>query len=102
VPDDERSILIEILQRVTRVETEVGDVKSRLDGMANAKEIAQEALQSSRSSHHRIDELKTDTSEGIKELKEGQTWLWRTALGGLGAALMSAIGALYALLSNHK
>lgn len=44
---DEKDILSEILQRVTRVETKV-------DAMANAKDIANEALLSVRSAHHRI------------------------------------------------
>lgn len=102
MPEDERRILLEILQRVTKVETQIGDMKSKMDDMSNAKEIAQEALQSSRSSHHRLDDLKKDTAQDIGEIKNDMKWIWRTALGGLASALMAAIGALYALLSNHK
>lgn len=51
--------------------------------MTNAKDIAQEALQSTRAAHHRIDDMKADINEDIKELKGHQTWLWRTALTGL-------------------
>lgn len=92
---DERNILLEILQRVTKVET-------KMDEMTNAKEIAQEALQSTRSAHHRIDELKADVTEDTKELKNNQTWLWRTAITGLVSALVAAIGVIFSFLSNHK
>ena len=62
---DEKEVLIEILQRLTRLETKV-------DGSINAKEIAQEALQSTKSAHHRIDEVASDVK-----------WAWRIAVGAL-------------------
>ncbi|MGG1555013.1 hemolysin XhlA family protein [Paenibacillus ferrarius] len=40
----------EILQRLTRVET-------KLDLMINARDIAQEALQSTKAAHHRLDRI---------------------------------------------
>lgn len=40
----------EILQRLTRVET-------KLDMMINARDIAQEALQSTKVAHHRLDKI---------------------------------------------
>lgn len=76
MPEDDKRILLEILQRVTKVET-------KMDEMTNAKEMAQEALQSTRSAHHRIDELKNDVTEDNKEIKGDLKWLWRTAFTGL-------------------
>jgi hypothetical protein len=62
---DEKEVFIEILQRLARLETKV-------DGSINAKEIAQEALQSTKSAHHRIDEVASDVK-----------WAWRIAVGAL-------------------
>lgn len=63
----------EILQRLTRVET-------KLDAQLNVKDIAQEALQSAKSAHHRLDKI-----------EDGQKWLWRTISGSLIAIVMAAI-----------
>jgi ElaB/YqjD/DUF883 family membrane-anchored ribosome-binding protein len=90
--NEDRKILIEILQRVTKVETKV-------DEMTNAKDIAQEALHSTQSAHHRIDELKTDR---IAKIESNQTWLWRTAITGLISGLVAAVGLIIGFLSNHK
>ncbi|MGF7049103.1 chaperonin cofactor prefoldin [Paenibacillus sp. DS2015] len=63
----------EILQRLTRVET-------KLDAQLNAKDIAQEALSSAKSAHHRLDEIEAD-----------QKWLWRTIGGSVIGIVMAAI-----------
>ncbi|AJS59193.1 hemolysin XhlA family protein [Paenibacillus sp. IHBB 10380] len=63
----------EILQRLTRVET-------KLDAQLYAKDIAQEALQSTKSAHRRLDEI-----EG------NQKWLWRTIGGSAIAIVMAAL-----------
>ncbi|MGF7050425.1 tetrahydromethanopterin S-methyltransferase subunit G [Paenibacillus sp. DS2015] len=63
----------EILQRLTRVET-------KLDAQLNAKDIAQEALGSAKSAHHRLDEIEAD-----------QKWLWRTISGSVIGIVMAAI-----------
>lgn len=63
----------EILQRLTRVET-------KIDMMISAREMAQEALQSTKAAHHRLDKL-----EG------NQTWIWRTVIGGIIAACIGII-----------
>lgn len=68
---DERQ---EILQRLTRVET-------KLDMMNSAREMAGEALQSTKAAHHRIDEL-----------ADAQSWLWRTVVAAL---IVGAIGLLW-------
>jgi len=63
----------EILQRLTRVET-------KLDTMLNAKDIAQEALQSAKSAHHRLEKI-----------EDGQKWLWRTIGGSFVLAITAFI-----------
>ena len=63
----------EILQRLTRVET-------KLDAQLNAKDIANEALISTKSAHHRLDEIEAD-----------QKWLWRTIGGSVIGIVMAAI-----------
>jgi len=55
----------EILQRLTRVET-------KLDMMVSARDIAQEALSSTRASHKRLDSM-----------EDNQKWLWRTVVGAM-------------------
>lgn len=71
MPNDERELLIEILQRVTAVETKVNT-------MANTKDIANEALQSTKSAHHRLDKVESN-----------QTWLWRTVVGAVIAGAIA-------------
>ncbi|RKN86733.1 hemolysin XhlA family protein [Paenibacillus ginsengarvi] len=64
----------EILQRLTRVET-------KLDMMASARDTANEALQSTRSAHKRLDKI-----------EDNQMWLWRTVIAAL---LVGAINLLW-------
>lgn len=64
----------EILQRLTRVET-------KLDMQLNAKDIASEALQSTKAAHHRLDDLQAN-----------QTWLWRTVIAAL---IVGAVGLIW-------
>ncbi|MCR8636195.1 MULTISPECIES: hemolysin XhlA family protein [Paenibacillus] len=64
----------EILQRLTRVET-------KLDLMINARDIANEAMLSTKAAHKRLDQL-----------EENQTWLWRTTVAAL---IIGAIGLLW-------
>lgn len=63
----------EILQRLTRVET-------KIDMMISARDMAQEALQSTKAAHHRLDKLESN-----------QTWIWRTVVGAIIAACISLI-----------
>lgn len=78
----------EILQRLTRVET-------KLDLMNAARDIAQEALQSAKSAHHRLDE----TRDEIAAMKQTIKWLIATTLSFGGLAL-SAIGLLLKLVNG--
>lgn len=71
---EKNEIQQEMLQRLTRVET-------KLDMMTSARDIANEALQSTKAAHKRLDQL-----------EENQTWLWRTTVAAL---IIGAIGLLW-------
>lgn len=66
----------EILQRLTRVET-------KLDMMVSARDIANEALQSTKAAHKRLDTI-----------EDSQRWLWRTAVGTM---IVGGINLLFKL-----
>ncbi|OXM84618.1 hemolysin XhlA family protein [Paenibacillus rigui] len=55
----------EILQRLTRVET-------KLDMMNSARDTANDALQSTKAAHKRLDTI-----------EENQKWIWRTVVGAM-------------------
>lgn len=87
----------EILQRLTRVET-------KLDMQLNAKDIATEALQSTKAAHHRLDELKVfedkssqalsisiNNQTRLEKIEKWFTWLATTVFG---AIIMGIIGFL--------
>jgi hypothetical protein len=70
MPGDETN---EILQRLVRLET-------KLDLMGAAKDVANEALLSAKSAHHRL-----------SAIEDNQKWLWRTVIGAViagGIALL--------------
>ncbi|WP_412102470.1 hemolysin XhlA family protein [Paenibacillus alvei] len=69
---------LETLQRLTRVETKIDGIEEKLDDAINGRDTAIEALQSSKSAHHRLDRI-----------EDGQKWLWRT-VGSTVIAIISA------------
>lgn len=78
----------EILQRLTRVET-------KLDLMNSARDIAQDAQQSARSAHHRIDELRDELSAYKQTVK----WLIGTTIS-FGGLAVTACGWLLKAVNN--
>lgn len=81
MPEDDRKILLEILQSVARLETEVKSIKVISDTANEARDIAKEALQSTKSAHHRLDEidkelefLKTENSNKWEKIWEKAFW----------------------------
>ncbi|WP_028562258.1 hemolysin XhlA family protein [Paenibacillus pinihumi] len=68
----------EVLQRITRVETLVASMDTKIDRAINANETAVAALESSKSAHKRLDKI-----------EDNQKWLWRT-IGG--AVLLAIVG----------
>ena len=79
VPLSERDVG-EILQRLSRLEGKLDIMLEDREVIAQAMATANEALQSSKSAHHRIDEVKSDVS-----------WAWRTAVGAVIGAIISFI-----------
>lgn len=74
-------MLSEIRERIVRVETKIDAMTDVRKTAEEAKEKGSEALQSAKSSHHRLDSVESN-----------QTWLWRTVIGAL---LAGAIGLLF-------
>lgn len=73
-------IQAETLQRITRVETNVVNMNEKLDRAIAANTTAVEALAAAKSAHHRI-----------KEIEDGQKWLWRTFAGAFILAIAAFI-----------
>ncbi|WP_350338973.1 hemolysin XhlA family protein [Paenibacillus sp. UMB4589-SE434] len=75
---------VETLQRLTRVETKIDGIEEKLDDAINGRDLAIEALQSSKSAHRRLDKI-----------EDNQKWLWRTiatsVIGIVIAAVVTAI-----------
>lgn len=82
----------EILQRLTRVET-------KLDMMNSARDIAQEAMQSSKAAHQRLDELRDELSALKAKLGESQRWLIGTMISSAGL-FIAAVGLLLKVLAK--
>ncbi|MFB9273360.1 hemolysin XhlA family protein [Cohnella cellulosilytica] len=70
----------DVLQRMTRVETKLDNMDGKLDRAISASETAVQALESAKSAHLRLNEI-----------KDNQKWLWRTVTGSI---IVGAIGAL--------
>ena len=77
VPLSERDVG-EILQRLSRLEGKLDIMLEDREVIAHAMATANEALQSSKSAHQRIDEVRSDV-----------TWTWRTAVGAVIGAIIS-------------
>ncbi|MGG6313988.1 hemolysin XhlA family protein [Paenibacillus macerans] len=79
MPDD----INEILQRLTRVET-------KLDIMNTARDIALEGVQSSKSAHLRLDEMRDEIARLKLRQGESQRWLVGTMISGAGLFIAAA------------
>ena len=67
---EETKVLADIRDRVVRLETKIDAMTDVRDTASDAKEKAIEALDKSKSAHHRLDEV-----------ADNQRWLWRTLVG---------------------
>ena len=67
--DDENSIWFEVLQRLTKIETNT-------EGLNEISGIARNALAKSE-----------ENSKDIEEIKENQKWTWRT-IAGIGVSVV--------------
>lgn len=80
---DHPDILVEIRERLVRVETKLdyhNGIRERVDAVED-KAIENESR--SKSNCHRIDKL-----------EENNTWLWRTIVGAIIAAAITAVTVL--------
>lgn len=91
----------QILVALSRLEENVKNMNSKIDGFSKVSELALQTDQSVKSAHNRIDDLKTDFAEKLQdtkrdyeekladqktnfnELKGNITWLWRAFGTGL-------------------
>ena len=91
----------QILTALARLEENVKNMNSKIDGFSKISELALQTEQSTKSAHNRIDDMKTDIAEKIAEVKKDYeekisvqkenftklenhiTWLWRAVSTGL-------------------
>ncbi|CRF29015.1 Haemolysin XhlA [Mycobacterium tuberculosis] len=76
--NDVGRVLVDIRERLVRVETKIDDMRDVRETAETAEKTANEALQSAKSAHHRLDEV-----------NDNQKWLWRTVLGAVIAGVVS-------------
>jgi hypothetical protein len=85
------------MEIIMEMKGDIEGIKSLLSTMVNTNNTAIEALQSARSAHHRIDDIKKD----VEELEKGQNWLPKmiassvisTIIGGVvGVGIAQMIG----------
>lgn len=93
MPDEHLKMIIEMKE-------DIASIKSTLHSMADTNQMALEALQSSRSAHHRIDELIKRLEQESQEARLGQRWLVGTTVS-VAALFMTAIGLLWKLLESN-
>ncbi len=70
----------EVVQRLTRVETKLEDLNSKLDRAIQVNDTAVAALESSKSAHHRLNKI-----------EDNQKWLWRTIAGAFILAAVAFV-----------
>ena len=71
-------VLVDIRERLVRVETKIDGMRDVRETAEAAEKTANEAIQSAKSAHHRIDEI-----------GDNQKWLWRTVVGAVLAGVIS-------------
>lgn len=99
--NDQNKLMIELLQRLTGLET-------KMDMIISVKETAFEALQSTRSAHKRIDDvegnleariekLENETNQRFDKVDKRAEWFDRLIIG---AVITGAIGLLFFFAQN--
>ncbi|MFD2115557.1 hemolysin XhlA family protein [Paenibacillus yanchengensis] len=78
MPDKE--IQLEILQRLTRVETQLGDMNKEFDRSRHANQLVIEAMS-----------LVKNSISRLEKIEDNQKWLWRTITGAVVVAVVSFI-----------
>ena len=106
--DTDQAVLMEILQRITKIETKI-EALTNLDRVAaDAFRLATETMQSAKSAHHRLDDIQSakdiaedaqrKANEALAQLAvraDDLKWFKRTfygaTLGAIAAALITTI-----------
>ncbi|RHW37330.1 hypothetical protein D1B31_16330 [Neobacillus notoginsengisoli] len=91
----------QILTALARLEENVKNMNSKIDGFSKVSELALQTEQSAKSAHNRIDDIKVDMTAKIIDIKKDYedkiaveckarekmeshiTWLWRTLTGSI-------------------
>ncbi|EHQ92120.1 hemolysin XhlA family protein [Desulfosporosinus youngiae] len=80
---DQQEVLMEIRERVVRVETKLDAQNDLRERVCSVEEKATETEQRSKSNTHRIDKLEANN-----------TWLWRTVAGAIISAGVGTLALL--------
>jgi len=86
MPETDQAVLMEILQRITKIETKIESLTNLDRVAAEAYAVANEALQSTKGAHHRLDRIDTQL-QGLDGRSDRRT---STAIS-LGALAVAAI-----------
>ncbi|WP_258012323.1 MULTISPECIES: hemolysin XhlA family protein [unclassified Paenibacillus] len=84
VVEETTKALMGIQIQLARMEKTLESVPAMAATLEATRDLAREAMQSSKSAHHRLDKI-----------EDGQKWLWRTISG---SAIAVVIGAIVAVL----
>lgn len=85
--DETSKALVGIQIQLARIEKTLESVPALTATVEATRDLAREAMQSTKSAHHRLDKI-----------EEGQKWLWRTVGGAAITIVMGAIVAALKLL----
>ncbi|WP_245864471.1 hemolysin XhlA family protein [Paenibacillus donghaensis] len=72
--------LVEIQIQLARIEKTLEAVPALTTAIETTRDLAREAMQSTKSAHHRLDRI-----------EDGQRWLWRTIGGAIITVIVGAI-----------
>lgn len=78
------------MSAIVAMQQDIKHMSKQLDQVAKTSETVIRNEESIKSAHKRIGEVESSLSADIKELKDDNKWLWRTAVGGV----LTAIGGL--------
>lgn len=86
VVEDSTKALVEIQIQLARIEKTLEAVPALTATLEATRDLAREAMQSTKSAHHRLDRI-----------EEAQKWLWRTVSA---AVITVVIGAIVTVLKT--
>jgi hypothetical protein len=84
-------LIQEMARGQQRIESRLESLESRWESASRADERAREALA-----------LAKNLEDDVKDLKDTQTWLWRTLMGTAFTAVLSLMGLIVTLVIKFK